>query len=538
MNIQEILNMPEGEHVEFKEAKNRYDFDELTKYACALANRGGGWIFLGITDKRPRKIVGTNAFPQPEQQCKSLIERLRIQVQFEELRDENDLKILAFMISPRPIGLPVQYKGIAYWRIGESLHPMPEKVRREIYAESGHDFSADICIGATINDLDANAIENFRATWLKKSSLMRLQTLSHEQLLRDCDAVTDDGITYAALILFGKKQTLTKYLAQSEFVFEYRSTIASGPAQQREDLRDAFFNIYDRLWELINLRNNKQHYQDGLFIFDVSTFNERATRELLLNAVSHRNYQYCGSVFVVQYPDHLVVKSPGGFLPEISPANILDRQAPRNRRIAEILARCGLVERSGQGMNLIFENSIKEAKALPDFHGTDANEVCITLHGLVLDKNMLLLINKIGTETLDSFSTQDFLVLNYLSRDEKLPATLKNNTKHLLNLGLIERIGKGKYILSRRYYSAAGKSGEHTRRVGLDRDTNKTLLLTHIQRQDAVGTQLRELQQVLPSLPSHQIQSLLRDLKKAGKIFNKGNTNGARWYSINVKDED
>lgn len=538
MNIQEILNISEDEHVEFKEAKNHYDFDELTKYACALANRGGGWIFLGITDRRPRQVVGTNAFLQPERQRNSLIERLHIQVQFKELRSEKGLKVQAFKISSRPLGLPVQYKGIAYWRIGESLQPMPENVRKDIYAESGHDFSADICIGASINDLDTNAIENFRTNWFKKSSLMRLQNLSHEQLLRDCDAVTDEGITYAALILFGKKQALTKYLAQSEFVFEYRSSIASGPAQQREDLRDAFFNIYDQLWNLINLRNSRQHYQDGLFIFDIATFNERATREVLLNAVCHRNYQYCGSIFVVQYPDCLVVKSPGGFLPGISPENILDKQAPRNRRIAEILARCGLVERSGQGMNLIFETSIKEAKALPDFHGTDDNEVCITLHGLVLDKNMLLLINKIGSETLDSFSTQDFLVLNYLYRDEKLPATLKNNTKHLLDLGLIERISKGKYILSRRYYTAAGKSGEHTRRVGLDRETNKILLLTHIQRQKAAGTQLRELQQVLPSLPTHQIQSLLRDLKKAGKIYSTGNTKGARWYCITEKNEE
>lgn len=128
--------------------------------------------------------------------------------------------------------------------------------------------------------------------------------------------------------------------------------------------------------------------------------------------------------------------------------------------------------------------------------------------------------------------------MNYLYRDEKLPATLKNNTKHLLDLGLIERISKGKYILSRRYYTAAGKSGEHTRRVGLDRETNKILLLTHIQRQKAAGTQLRELQQVLPSLPTHQIQSLLRDLKKAGKIYSTGNTKGARWYCITEKNEE
>lgn len=69
--------------------------------------------------------------------------------------------------------------------------------------------------------------------------------------------------------------------------------------------------------------------------------------------------------------------------------NILDRQIPRNKRIAEILALCGVVERSGQGLNVIYETSIKEAKQLPDFTGTDENFVSLTLFGLVIDKKML-----------------------------------------------------------------------------------------------------------------------------------------------------
>ena len=88
------------------------------------------------------------------------------------------------------------------------------------------------------------------------------------------------------------------------------------------------------------------------------------------------------------------MESPGGFPNSISLENILDRQLPRNRRIAEILALCGMVERSGQGMNLIYELSIREAKPLPDFRGTDDNFVSITLNGLVLDAKMLSLIKE------------------------------------------------------------------------------------------------------------------------------------------------
>ena len=529
MNIVDLLKEKEGENVEFKEAKQRFDFEELVRYACAIANLGGGKIVLGITDKRPRKIVGSQAFKQPERTRKGLIDRLHIKVDFEELFD-NGLRVLIFLIASRPVGLPLMLEGVAYWRDGDVLTTMPVEVMHRIYEESGHDFSADICPQATIADLNESAIEEFRERWAKKSNNQRILTLPAKQLLNDCGAVDGDKVTYAALVLFGSAKALTKYLAQAEVVFEYRSSDASGPASYREEFRDAFFNIQDKIWKLINLRNDKQHYQDGLFVFDIDTFNERSTREALLNAVSHRNYQMAGSIFVVQYRDRLVVTSPGGFPPGITPENAIDKQCPRNRRIAEILAKCGLIERSGQGMNLMFENSVKEAKALPSFAGTDAYEVKITLNGLILDKNMLLLINRINAETLDSFTTQDFLVLNYLAREEKIPKYLSGSLKHLIDVGLAERAERGKYILSRRYYSSAGKSGVHTRKLGLDRNTNKALLIEHLKLQGDAGAKLADPLQVLPELSRSRIQVLLREMKAAGRIRCVGNTSAGRWY--------
>ena len=260
-------------------------------------------------------------------------------------------------------------------------------------------------------------------------------SLSQEQLLRDCEAVIDeDRITYAALALFGKRTALGKFLPQAEIVFEYRSSNASGPANQREEFRVGFFSCYNRLWELINLRNDKQHYQEGFFVYDIPTFNERVVREAILNAVSHRNYQMGGSVFIRQYQDRLVVESPGGFPNGITIENILDRQSPRNRRIAEILALCGLVERSGQGMNLMYEWSIKEAKQLPDFTGTDQDFVKLTLNGMVLDEKMLSLINRIGDERMESLTTGDFLVINAMYHAESIPQNLRQNLKRLENL--------------------------------------------------------------------------------------------------------
>ncbi len=536
MTIEELLNAKEGEQYQFKEAKNRFDSGEAARCCCALANCGGGKLVFGITDKRPRKVVGSDAFEQPERTRKGLIDKLKVMVDF-QLYYHDETRVLVFDVASRPLGLPVLVDGVAWWYEGDSLIPMPEEIRRKIYSETGFDFSGSICSFAKIDDLDDSAVEVFREKWIEKTGNKRLSNLSKEQLLHDCEAITDEGITYAALILFGKKEALGKYLPQSEIVFEYRSSNASGPANQREEFRVGFFACQTRLWDLINLRNDIQHYQEGFFIFDIPTFNESVVREVILNAVSHRNYQLAGSVFIRQYPEKLMIESPGGFPTGISLDNILDRQIPRNRRIAEILALCGLVERSGQGMNIIYETSIKEAKQLPDFTGTDDSFVCLTLNGLVLDKKMLSLINKIGNERLESLSTTDFLTIDALYYERPLNESMRSRLKHLTDMGIVEHLGRNKYVLARSLYSAAGKPGTHTRVVGLDRDTNKELLVKHIRNQGSEGTQLKELQQVLPGLNRSQIQVLLRELRKEQRIHCIGNTSAARWFEGPMPDE-
>lgn len=530
MTVEELLKAKEGEQIQFKEAKNRFSFEEAAKCCCALANGGGGKLVLGITDKRPRRVVGSHAFDQPERTRKALIDKLKIMVDF-QVSDYQGKRVLAFDVAGRPLGLPVQSDGIAWWYEGDSLIPMPEDVRRTIYAEAGFDFSGSVCPYASMVDLDESAIETFRGKWVEKSGNRRILSLSKEQLLRDCEAITHDGVTYAALALFGKKESLGKYLPQAEIVFEYRSTDASGPASHREEFRVGFFACFNRLWELINLRNDKQHYQEGFFVYDIPTFNERVVREAILNAVSHRNYQMGGSIFIRQYRDRLTVESPGGFPNGISLDNILNRQLPRNRRIAEILALCGLVERSGQGMNIIYELSVREAKELPDFTDTDDNFVSITLHGLVLDVNMLSLINRIGNDQMETLSTEDFLVINALYHGTPITDNLRNRLKRLTDMGITEHVGHSKYVLARGLYAVAGKSGVHTRIVGLDRDTNKELLLKHIRENGSNGAPFKELQQVLPGLSRGQITTLLRELRKDKYITCIGQTSAAKWIA-------
>jgi len=87
--LNQWLGATEGEHFEFKEAKNRFSFDELAKYCCAFANEGGGRIILGVADRRPRNVVGTHAFPQLEDTRRSLMEKIPLQIDFSLITHPN-----------------------------------------------------------------------------------------------------------------------------------------------------------------------------------------------------------------------------------------------------------------------------------------------------------------------------------------------------------------------------------------------------------------------------------------------------------------
>jgi len=531
--LQAWMRADEGRNLEFKEAKGSYHFEELVKYCVALANEGGGQIILGVTDRKPRRVVGTVAFDNLPRAEQGIVDRLHIKVVAEEIFHP-DGRVVIFHVSARPLGMPIQYQG-AYWmRAGDELTGMTTDMLRSILAETGSDYSAEFVASASIADLDAGAIEEFRKRWIRKSGNAALAGLSAEQLLEDAELMSQGRVTYAALVLFGSRAALGRYLAQAEVVFEYRSSEGSTAYQQREEFRAGLFLYQEQLWSLVSLRNDIQQFREGLFAYDIPTFDEDAVREALLNAVTHRDYRLPGSVFVRQFPRRLEVISPGGFPAGVTAENILHRQQPRNRRIAEAFARCGLVERSGQGADRIFRSAISQAKPLPSYAGSDAYQVQLTLRGEVTDPGFLRFLEKVGEETVTSFTTEDFLALDAIRRDVAVPEMLAARLPRLRDLGLIETLGHGRNarpMLSRRFYSALGHAGAYTRRKGLDHETNKALLEKHLRDAAPEGCALSELHQVLPNLSARQVSHLLNQLRGEGRVELHGVRRWGRWFA-------
>lgn len=520
------LNAKECEHLEFKEAKNRFDFEKLVKYCAALANEGGGSIILGVTDKHPRRVVGSTAFAELERTKAGLIERLRLRIEAREIAHP-DGRVLAFTAPARPIGMPISVEG-AYWmRAGEDLAPMTPDMLRRIFDESGPDFSAQICPKATLADLDPAAIGDFRRRWREESGNDALDMASDEQLLEDSDLCSNNGVTYAALILLGKAKSLGKHLAQAEVVFEYRSSEAPGPANQRDEYRQGFLMVFDKLWRTINLRNDKQHYQKGFVMHHIDTFREGSVREAVLNAISHRDYRHPGSVFVRQYPLRLEIVSPGGLPAGITPDNMIDKQFPRNRRIAETMLRCGLVERSGQGANQMLVESVRDSKPVPDYSRSDKHEVFLCLRGDVQDTSFVRFLERVESQRSRPFSTHEFLALDLVRRGAPLPTDLREVGQALATARLIEPHGHGRgsrLLLSPELYDSSWQP-----RL-VDRDALKVSILKSLKEHRSLGSTVGELLERFPPLSRDQMKAFLKDLRAEGKARSVGRTKAGRWY--------
>ncbi len=532
--VRRLLQADESENVEFKEAKTQFNFNKLGEYCAAMANERGGKVVLGVSDGLPRHVVGTDAFPSVPDVKRDLLVELSLRVDVREISCPEG-RVLVFEVPSRPIGQPVRWKAKYLMRSGESLVPMTPETLNAILAEGQPDYSGVVCSAASMADLADAAIDAFRRQWLRKSRNRSYESLPTEQLLSDAELLVDGKVTHAALILLGTHQALGRCLPHAEVIYEFRSAEEAIHPQVRREFRQGFLTWYDELWQLIDARNDLQEFRDGLFRRDIPMFDHDVIREAILNAVCHRDYRLQDSVFIRQSPKQMEIVSPGGFIGGVTPENILRRQAWRNRRLAEAFQKCGLVERSGQGADRMFEKSIREGKATPDYSNSDEHRVSLLIQGEVQDVRFLRFLENVAEQALAPFGVEDLLVLDMLRRGREVPAPLKHRLVNLRECGVVERVGKGRgarYILSRKLYGFLGEEGKYTRHKGLDRRTNKELLLKHIREYRADGSKLRELMQVLPDLKRSQVQTLLQEMKAEGKVQLKGRTRGARWYPV------
>lgn len=501
LTIEQLRNMRESEdHVEFKRCQQgNLSFNGSDKqkpsdrrkcilgYVVALANANGGYLVLGMEDAFPHKVVGTS-------QCENALGKLeneiymalQIPVDAYELFDEQNNRVVVVEIPRHPVGKALRFEDVPLWRSGEELIPMPDKVLFSILQETDPDYSQAICEGVTIDDLDKEAIDILKEKYARKQNNPTFTSLSDRQALSDLKLIEGNKVTNAAVLLVGKAEIIQQNFPQAKVQHEFRTTEGQERFDKRLSFVAPFYILIDQLWKAVNDRNGSVPVQEGAYMFDIPFFNEEVIREVINNAFAHRDYRLASEIVIKQYPTKLSVISPGGFPIGVTLENILTvSSTPRNRLLADVLAATGIVERSGQGMDVIFRLTLSEGKQTPDYSKTNDYQVTAILSATVKDPGFALFIKSIQQELPENQKLSVFDVLTFCAiREGKQPKD-KEIAKRLYSMGYLEKRGKTsaiRYILPRRYYELTGNQSEYSELTDWDDEQIWSVLFRYLKK--------------------------------------------------------
>lgn len=374
-----LSDAPENEHLEFKEAKQQYDTTKLLRYCVALANEGGGHLVLGVTDKRPRQVVGTQAFQNRGDITSRILEALRMRVDVEELQHP-DGRVLVFAIPPRPIGTPLHHEGAYLMRAGEELVPMTPDQLRRILAEGGPDwFEGSARDGASADEvvalLDTQSFFDLMGLPYPTNREGVLARLVQERLVLD----RQDGwcITNLAAILLAKRlDVFSPELARkAPRVVIYEGTNKLVTREDKPGLK-GYAVGFESLVDFVHSSAPLNHFVEQVVREEVKMFPRQAIRELVANALVHQDFEATGqSVMVEMYADRLEVSNPG--LPPIQVERFIDEFRSRNERLAELMRRMGLCEEKGSGIDKVVHLAEIYQLPAPDFRTSESRTTAI-----------------------------------------------------------------------------------------------------------------------------------------------------------------
>jgi ATP-dependent DNA helicase RecG len=436
-------------------------------YVIALCNEGGGYLVIGMSDNYPHEVIGTkqsfNAIGELESK---IYTDTSIRPKVYELF-ENEKRVLVIEVPSRPAGKVFKFEDVPLMRVGEELKPMSDGVYLKIIQEQEPDFSQQICEGLTISDLDNKAIALLKEKYSLKQNNPHFRTLSTEQILSDLELSKKGKLTNAALILLAKKEILQERLPQSKVMLEYRNSESQIPFDNRILFEDPFFILIEDLWKTINLRNGSVPIHEGAYIFNIPYFNEEVIRESINNSISHRDYRRTSEIVIKQFPQRLDIINAGGFPVGVTLENIIKTPStPRNRLLADILQKTGIVERSGQGVDKIYYNTLSEGKAEPDYSKSDDFQVNLKLSAVIEDRAFALFIDQVQKELAENekLSVLEVITLNKIKNNSNKKELDSEQVIKLLDKKLIEKRGKTNavfYILSKDYFEFTDEKGKY-----------------------------------------------------------------------------
>ena len=356
MNIKEILNQPEGRRLEFKAELPEHS--DLAKTVVAFANDAGGDLYIGVADD-PREVIGLDEdkLVAIEEKISNIIfdrcyPAILPEIKFISEENKHLIQVTVFRGSMPPYYLKEKGKlQGTFIRVGSTNRPADEAIISELERRRRNiSFDSEVIPDKTVNDLN---IDGFKAIFKEKTG----EELSN-QALRKLDLVKDmQGVEYPtnALILFSDdplrnslfhyaKVECARFKGVSIDDFIDQKSITTNIATQAEEA-----------YNFVLRHINKGATVEGVYTVSRWEYPVKAIREAIRNAVVHRDYSLTGKdVKIAIYDDMVEITSPGLLPPSIDYAAMESRQSDaRNKVIAPIFKRLGIIDQWGNGLKLI-----------------------------------------------------------------------------------------------------------------------------------------------------------------------------------------
>ena len=537
--------------IEFKSDIDCLDEKELVSEIVGMTNTEGGVLYLGVEDNGD--ITGVHKKHKDPNGAMALIANktvpsLSVRA---EIIEEEGIEVLQIQIPMSKTIIATSDGKIQRRRLKpdgspENVPMYPYEIPGRLSGLSQLDYSAQILLGATMDDLDENERDRLRNIIKYRKGDKSLLELTDEELDKALQLVKEEaGVLYptvTGMLLLGKEDRIAELLPTAKAVFQ---VLEGTKVRKNEQTSKPLLATFEMFEEYMKAWNPEKEMEYGLFRVPIPEFSDAAYREGLVNAFCHRDYTVIQAVRVAIEDEGLTISSPGGFIEGVNLKNLLTVEPHgRNPVLADALKRIGLAEKTGRGIDRIFEGSIVFGRPLPDYSETTSTYVKLFIQRAEPDLAFTKMISNEENRLGRSLPINSLLILSALQSQRRLTIAeiaevtnigeirAKAVVEKLVEAGLVDASGNNKarfYILSSKVYKEQDNIVGYVRQTGIDAVKYEVWIMELIQKQGGKITRdnVVELLNVTPS----QAYRLLKKMSDKGWIKLVG-TGRSAYYEL------
>ncbi len=455
VNLRSLLARGRGPTLEFVLEP---DARTLAEHIVAFANGAGGTIVVGVTERGRVDPNAAELFEPVLGGALALCQPPFRAIDLPEWRVDESPEGQVATITVRPTGYRMTVEGRVLVRSGKlNVEVSPERELRGRLEPELQSYEERAVPGATLADLDEAILDEYQRNRIRRGP--RGEVVTRAELLREAGAVDADGnVTTAGLLLFGKNPD---YFMPQVGVVLVRfkgsdigaGTVAGERYARRVELTGPVARLVERTWQVLSEELRQEAVTNGLAREERYAYPVEAVREVVVNAICHRDYAISGQRIEIRlFDDRMEVISPGGLPGHITLDNIIEEHYSRNPRIVRGLYYWGYIEELGLGMDIVYDAMRRDHHPEPELRALPRS-FAVTLRCTV---------DQLEQEYGQDLSSRQLRALRYLvSHDmitnsdyrelcpEVSAETVRLDLRDLVSRGILLRVGdkRGTYYV-------------------------------------------------------------------------------------------